>query len=221
MQKGPLEAEYLPRLADYDVTGVDLRDAVSLRFQPGEAILREGMPMEYLLLVISGKAKVCSAAANGKDLILCYYISEGIVGDEELMTGAYIASATIAAVTEFHCIGLPYVKYADVLKANLGFVNRVGKELAVKLLRSSHNSTVIALHSGEERLCAYILQTSRGDVFSETLTDVARSIGTSYRHMLRMLSRLCAEGVMRKEASGYRIADRSELIRRKSDFSLE
>ena len=221
MQKEPLEAECLPRLADYDVTGVDLLDAVSLRFQPGEAILREGTPMEYLLFVISGKAKVCSAAANGKDLILCYYISEGIVGDAELMTDAHIASATISAITEFRCIGLPYTKYADVLKANLGFVNRVGRELAVKLLRSSRNCTVIALHSGEERLCAYILQTPQGDVFSETLTDVARSIGTSYRHMLRMLNRLCAQGVMHKETHGYRIVDRPELIRRKSDFSLE
>lgn len=221
MQKEPLEAECLHRLAGYDVTGVDLRDAVSLRFQPGEAILREGMPMEYLLFVISGKAKVCSAAANGKDLILCYYISEGIVGDEELMSGTHISSATISAITEFRCIGLPYAKYADILKTNLAFVNRVGRELAVKLLRSSRNSTVIALHSGEERLCAYILQTAQGDVFSETLTDVACSIGTSYRHMLRMLNRLCAQGVLRKQAPGYRIADRPELIRRKSDFSLE
>lgn len=214
MRKGPLEAEYLPRLADYDVAGVDLRDAVSLYFQPGEAILREGMPMEYLLFVISGKAKVCSAASNGRDLILCYYISEGIVGDEELMTGAHIAGATIIAATEFHCIGLPYAKYADALKANLAFVNRVGKELAVKLFQSSHNGTAIALHSGEERLCTYILQTARGDVFSEPLTDAARSIGTSYRHLLRLLSRLRAEGVMQKEASEYRIINRPELIRR-------
>jgi len=221
MQKEPLEETYSQRLASYDVTGVDLRDAVSLRFHPGETILREGMPMEYLLFVISGKAKVCSSAANGKDLILCYYISEGIVGDAELMTDAHISNTTISAITEFHCIGLPYAKYANVLKANLAFVNRVGRELAMKMYRSSRNSTVIALHSGEERLCAYILQADQGDVFAETLTDVARSIGTSYRHLLRMLSRLCAEGVMQKEVFGYRIMDRSELIRRKSDFYIE
>lgn len=221
MQRLPLKAEHICRLECYDLTGVDLRDAVRLQFQPCETILRQGMPMEYLLFVLSGKVKVCSAAANGKNLLLCYYISEGIIGDVELMTDAHIASTTISAVTEFCCIGLPYTKYADILKANLAFINRVGRELAVKLLRSSGNSAVIALHSGEERLCAYILQTAQDNVFSETLTDAARSIGASYRHTLRMLKQLCADGVLQKETHGYRIISRAALMRRASDYPME
>lgn len=220
MQKEPLKTEYARRLAGYDIANVDLRDTVLLRFQPGEAILREGMPMEYLMFVISGKAKVCSTTASGKDLILCYYISEGIIGDMELMTGALIGGKTMCALTEFLCIGLPYKKYADILKADLTFVNRVGRELSQKLILSSSHSTDIALHSGEERLCAYILQTTQDSLFCDTLTDAARSIGVSYRHLLRMLNRLCAEDMLRKEPHGYRILNRPELIRRASDFDM-
>lgn len=221
MQKEPLEEEHIRRLASYFITDMDLRDSVVLRFRPGETILREGMPMKYLLFVISGKAKVCSATANGKDLLLCYYISEGIIGDIELMTDMHIASTTVNAITEFLCIGLPYTEYSDALKANLSFVNRVGRELSIKLLRNSKNSVITALHSGEERLCAYILLTAQESVFSETLTDAARSIGVSYRHMLRILSRLCSEGIMLKEIDGYRIVDRTELIRRAQDFYMK
>lgn len=220
MQKEPLKTEYACRLAGYDIANIDLRDTVLLRFQPGEAIMSEGMPMEYLMFVISGKAKVCSTTASGKDLILCYYISEGIIGDMELMTGALVGCKTMCALTEFLCIGLPYKKYAEILKADLIFVNRVGRELSQKLILSSRHNTDIALHSGEERLCAYILQTTHDSLFCETLTDVARSIGVSYRHLLRMLNRLCAEDVLRKESHGYRILNRPELIRRTSDFDM-
>lgn len=115
MQKGFFEEAHISILAGYFITEIDLSDAAVLRFLPGEMILCEGMPMEYLLLVISGKAKVCSTSANGKDLLLCYYISEGIIGDVELMTNNHIASTTVSAITEFLCIGLPYVKYADRL----------------------------------------------------------------------------------------------------------
>ena len=221
MQKELLEEEHLPILASYYITDIDLRESVVLRFQPGETILREGMPMEYLLFVISGKAKVCSATTNGKDLLLCYYVSEGIIGDIELMTNTHIACTTMSALTEFLCIGLPYAKYADALKANLSFVNRVGRELSIKLLRNSKNGVITALHSGEERLCAYILLNAQGSIFSENLTDVARFIGISYRHMLRMLSRLCLEGILMKERNKYRIVNRTELIRRAQDFYMK
>jgi len=221
MQKELLKAEYARRLADYDITGIELRDAVLLRFQPGEAILREGMPMEYLMFIISGKGKVRSFTANGKDIILCYYISEGIIGHMELMTDMDFACKTMIALTEFLCIGVPYKKYREILKADLAFVNRVGRDLAKKLILSSRYSTVIALHSGEERLCAHILETAQGGIFCEMLTDVARSIGISYRHLLRMLSRLCEEGVLWKESHGYRILNEPELIRRVPDFEME
>lgn len=221
MQKEPLEEKYIRRLADYFETDIDLKDSVVLRFRPGEIILREGMPMEYFLFVISGKAKVCSATAAGKDLLLCYYVSEGIIGDIELMIDTLIASTTVSAVTEFLCVGLPYAKYAHVLKADLLFLNRVGRELSMKLLRNSKNGAITALHSGEERLCAYILLAAQDRIFSENLTDAARSIGISYRHMLRVLSRLCSENIMSKETNGYRIVDREELVRRARDFYMK
>lgn len=220
MQKEQIKAEHIDRLVDYYLDDIDLRDALLLRFRPGETILREGMPMGYLLFVIAGKAKVCSGTTDGKDLMLCYYISRGIIGDIELMTGTHIAATTMIAITEFLCIGLPYTKYADSLKANLLFVNLIGRELSTKLLRNSKNSVITALHSGEEKLCSYILLTEQDSIFSDTLTDVSRSIGVSYRHTLRILRKLCSEGLMLKEFDNYRIVGRTELIKRAQDFYM-
>ncbi|MBE5995385.1 MAG: cyclic nucleotide-binding domain-containing protein [Paenibacillaceae bacterium] len=205
----------------FHLSDMDLGDSALLRFAPGELILQEGMEMEYFLLVVSGKAKVCSASANGKDLLLCYYISEGIIGDVELMTGSHIANATISAVTEFICIGLPYKKYEEKLKQNLPFVNDIGRELASKLIRSSKKSVITALHTCEERLCAFILFAEQEGIFLETLADTSKSIGASYRQTFRVMNMLCRDGVIRKENRVYRIVDRRELLSRTPDFYLE
>lgn len=221
MVKEPLKKEHIQRLTDYDINNINVNESVLLRFQPGEAILRQGLPMEYLMLVFSGKAKTYSALANGKDMLLFYYISDGIIGDIELMTNSFIASSTMIAITEFVCIGLPYSKYAHILKENISFVNRVGKELAIKLLRSSRNGVFTALHAGEERLCAYILQTEQQGLFTGNWREVSSSLGLSYRHMLRIFSRLCVDGILEKSSGGYRIINYQELENRAPQFYME
>ena len=75
-----------------------------------------------------------------------------------------------------------------------------------------------SLYSGEERLCAYILQTSHNGIFSDILTDTACSVGMSYRHMFRLLNHLCEDGVLEKRENGYRILDRESLAEKATEF---
>jgi len=218
MQSSPLKKKHLDKLTEYSINGQALGACVCWRYKAGETIVREGMPFTYLLFVVTGKAKVCSTGKNGKDLILCYYISDGILGDIELMTNTYVSTASIIAITDFECIALHCQRYAVILKNDPVFLNRIGQGLSVKLLQSSKNFVSTALYSGEERLCAYILQTAHNDVFSGTLTDVSGSIGMSYRHMFRLLNQLCIDGLLDKRCNGYLIVDRDELIRRSAEI---
>ncbi|MGL4736185.1 MAG: helix-turn-helix domain-containing protein, partial [Cellulosilyticaceae bacterium] len=71
-----------------------------------------------------------------------------------------------------------------------------------------------ALHEGEKRLCAYILEVAQEDVLEDRLTNVASALGISYRHLLRMLKGLCEASLLRKEKEGYRIIDRKGLAAR-------
>ncbi|MGL4736949.1 MAG: Crp/Fnr family transcriptional regulator, partial [Cellulosilyticaceae bacterium] len=146
MRKGRITHSHLEKLYAY---GIEVENQASLevhRYGKGEVILRQGLPMDYLLFVVSGKAKVYASAANGRDLLLSYYIADGIVGDVELMVGDYTASTTMVALTEFTCIALPFAAWEQVLRTNIVFVNHVGQSLATKLIRSSHKGVVTALH---------------------------------------------------------------------------
>lgn len=214
MKTKPLTEAHWEKLAGLGLGDTPLEGCRCLWYEAGETILREGMAIGELSVVMTGRAKVCAAAPNGKNLVLCYYVFEGIIGDIELMTGAQTAASTIVAVTDFECVAIPYRPNGAALKGNIKFMNHLGGALAKKLLLSSENYVAAALHTCEERLCAYLLETSHDGLFSDVLTDTACSVGMSYRHMFRLLDRLCAQGLLEKRACGYRILDREGLLQK-------
>ena len=52
------------------------------------------------------------------------------------------------------------------------------------------------------------------EVKPDPITDVACSVGASYRHVFRLLADLCREGVLQKSKQGYQIKCPAELARR-------
>lgn len=213
MKRIELTFEHIRLMKEYGLNKLNPKTIEPVSYSPGELILQEGLPIHWLAVVVSGKAKVCAMAPNGRNLVLCYYVSGGLIGDIELLAEQENATATMIAVTDFECIRIPY-RNAAVLKTEPLFLNWAARELALKLVRSSENLISAALTTGEERLCSYILQASHHDLFRDVMTDVSCSIGLSYRHCFRLLNQLCAEGLLKKQDSGYQILDRTRLRQR-------
>lgn len=211
MKKLPFKQLYTEQLAEYGLQNIPTDACFGLQFSAGETVLREGTPLPWLSLIVSGSAKVCRTAPNGKSLILCYNVCSGTLGEIELMLHQKVATCMVVALADFECVAIPYQICASELNTNAVFLNRLGTELAEKLVRSEDNFTMSALCSGEQRLCSYILLTSHSRVFSDILTDVSCSVGLSYRHMFRLLGQLCEEGVLEKRKDGYYIQDEQAL----------
>lgn len=55
----------------------------------------------------------------------------------------------------------------------------------------------------------------RNGVFREPLSDTAQSVAVSYRHVFRIMNKLCAQGILEKTEEGFRILD-PEALRRRS-----
>ena len=91
MQSLPMDGESLAVLAEYGLGEARLSGCHLRRYEAGEAMARQNEAMDALLFVRSGNAKVCINARNGRHLIICYYISSGILGDVELLTEAQAA----------------------------------------------------------------------------------------------------------------------------------
>lgn len=215
MQKQKLTQDYAPVLAEYALDWLDLSSAFLLRFERCEWMLRAEEEIDYLYVMLSGKAKVLMGDESGRNLLLCYYISEGIMGDIELMMGRKEAISSVQAVTPVVCIALPLSVYAPALMTHLPFALRAAKGLATKLHASVASTTEIILRPFETRLCAYLLQGAQGGVFAERLIDVSDQLGVSYRHLLRSLKMLCEQGLLEKQADGYHILN-DALLREKA-----
>ncbi len=207
-------------LEDYGISVEDLSDIYTIYYKSGEYVLSQGHEITHLYFIISGKLKVIFTAPNGRQLLLRSYDS-GIIGDIELMLGAGDAKSSVQAITDAEIIAVPFLKYADRLKANIGFMNMLGAGLAEKLNQSSRNNSVNILNSLESRLCSYILLTNVDGHFSEKKTIVSEMLGTSYRHLLRTFDRLCSSGILKKEKNGYKISNYEKLKDNGDDYYLE
>ncbi len=211
MQKQKLPAQYLVSLAEHGLDWIDPSSALLMRFERCEWMLLAEQEIGYLYIMLSGKAKVCMSDESGRNLLLCYYVSEGIMGDVELMMGRNEAISSVQAVSSVTCIALPLGVYAKALLNHLPFVLRLACGLANKLHTSVSSTTEIILRPFEARLCAYVAQSAQNGVFSERLIDVAEQLGVSYRHLLRSLKSLCEEGILEKQKDGYHISNIDSL----------
>jgi len=207
MKKSELTIKDMEILVAYGLENLNLSYAKRHLYEQGEFLSHAGEPINAIYFVVEGKAKVFINLSGGKQLLLAYFTSKGLIGDIELMTNKPVNYTTVQAVTDFICIALPFEIYAAEIKKSNAFVTNVAKELAEKLTQRVINGAITTLLPLEGRLCAYILQTATDGVFRETLTEVAVVVGSSYRHLLRCLSALCEKGVLRKETYGYRLLD--------------
>ena len=204
LQKATLQIKGLPSLAK--------KEAKYIKFQQGDYLCKEEESMDYLLFMVSGRAKVSITAANGRTLLLNFYGEGGVLGDVEMMLSRGLGTTNVVAITQVECIGLPVSYCKSILSSDIEFMNFIAKNLAKKLNSSSRNSAMNLLYSLENRLCAYIEATEEQGKFSENLTEIAELLGTSYRHLLRTLKDLCELGIIeRYSRTKYRIKDIEKL----------
>lgn len=162
-------------------------------------------------MIIEGRAKVGVAAPNGKNLIICFYISDGLIGEVEYYSNTNIGCTTVTALGKLACVAIPVSENRSYLDNNLDFSRIAAIALADKLAKQTINAVENTLYSAKTRLCRYILEVSVNNYFRDIMTDVAYSVGVSYRHLYRMMSQLCDEGIMEKDAAGYHICKLDKL----------
>jgi len=185
------------------------------RFSRGESILESDRPVTDLLFLVDGRARVFTSAANGRQLLLCFYEPPQILGDLEILQDGPLATTNVEATTACWCITAPRSYVARRLETDNDFVRTLSALLAHKLERVIRNSALNLLHPVDARLASFItataIETPDGELFSANITHVAEQLGTSFRHLHRTLTALCAEGLLRKTAAGYLVLQPLQL----------
>lgn len=210
---------YLDKYNIYDFFDTDIKKYVELHFfKKGEHIYSSGEDLEYFYFLVSGKSKVYILMPNGKSYLLRFYNPVQILGDIEIIENSAI-QCNIEAITDCYCIGINANIIKNIYLKDSKFLNYICKHLSYKLSTASLSSSINLLYPLENRLASYILSTYPDNIDDnydsnlqpDNLVQIAELLGSSYRHLHRVIDKLSKENIIKKKNKSLVIVDKKKL----------
>ena len=185
-------------------------------FKKGELICSKGKCLDYFYFFVEGRAKVYILSPNGKSLLIRFYSPLQVIGDVEI-TCSKEADCNIQAIEDCLCIGIHLPKILEIAKYDANFLNFICKHLSYKLTSTSASTSLNMLYPLENRLASYLLSiypnslVDEDNVMTDNFTHVAELLGSDYRHLLRIIDKLCEKKLIKKVNKKLIILDRENL----------
>ncbi|MNZ41259.1 Regulatory protein YeiL [compost metagenome] len=187
-------------------------------FDQGEHICNQGEPAHILYVLVKGKVKIFTTSAEGKSLILSFKTPLEVIGDIEYVREIEIIN-TVEAVSQVHMIGIQYHWLEKFGKAYAPLLQFLLDIITQKFYIKSDFLSFNLLYPVEVRLASYLLSVSfdesdslfQRQLYTVSLSDTANLIGTSYRHLNRVIQKLCQDGLVERSKGGIVVKDRKGL----------
>ncbi|WP_261856902.1 cyclic nucleotide-binding domain-containing protein [Clostridium folliculivorans] len=187
-------------------------------FEKGELVYRSNEEIEYFYFLVKGKCKVYTLLQNGKSLLLRFYNPLMVMGDLEFISES-TANCNVEAVHSCTFIGISLDVIRKYAKDDAIFLRHICKSLSEKLATSAVSNSINLLYPLENRLASYMLaisseedlSTSLKGIVAERFTEIAELLGTSYRHLLRIINKLCDQKIIARNGNSLVILDYERL----------
>lgn len=212
--------EYIRKFQLEAIFPKKLKDYLHLyAFNQGEFICTQGQAAEYLYILVDGKMKIYTTTAEGKTLILSFKTPIEMVGDVEYVRNTDILN-TVEAITDVVVIGVHkrhLKQYASDFAPFLQFLLDI---ITKKFYLKSSSMRFNLFYPVEVRLASYLVSVSfdKEDPLYNTegneinLKDTANLIGTSYRHLNRVIQRFCQDGLIERKKGSIVVKNRNGLL---------
>lgn len=173
------------------------------KHQATDIILSEGSEIDGLYLLVNGKCRVTTNEVTGKSLLLRFCSPFSILGDIECVQNVPVQSEVLAE-EECTFLFIAIEHYKNALSLDSEFLQLLLKELAYKLQTCTTASRVNLLASVETRFASYLCTIRSDQAFAKQLTtnnveQIASLIGTTPRHLNRVIKKLNEQGILQKE----------------------
>jgi len=189
-----------------------------IEYGQGETVCRQGERSQAVYFLVQGKVKIYTTSAEGKTLIVSFKHPPEIVGDVEYARGAPILN-TVEAVTSVVMILVPHVAMRQYGERHAPLMKHMLDVVANKFYDKSNALSFNLLYPVDVRLAGYLLSASfdssgfpnGGRLDTGRLSDAASVLGTSYRHLNRLLRQWADEGLIEREKGHILVKDRTAL----------
>lgn len=204
-------------IAENDIESIfdnDMLKHTQLHFyEKNEFILKAGFELEYYYLFVDGKIKVSYLLENGKSILLKFYKDFNPLGDVELINNTPIR-CNIETIEDSYLVAVP----ADILRKNYmdnpKFLHYIINSLSDKFYAVCNNSSYNLVYPLINRLSSYLVEHITDKdyiVLNSSYIEIAQFLGTTYRHLNRILKELEVEAVIKCDNKKIYILDKEKL----------
>lgn len=185
-------------------------------FNKNEFLCALNEKLFYMYFLVDGKYKVTSLLSTGKSLLLCFNTPLSIMGDIELIENPY-ADCNVQALESCICLALPLDKIKEYGYNDPIFLRFIISSLQKKLRRNSSYMSINVLYPIENRFASYLISSLPSKSSEEIFVDIdginnlADLLGSSYRHLNRVIKNLSDKGIISKNKNTIEILNINKL----------
>lgn len=176
-------------------------------WEKGEIICHSNHILDSMYFFTSGRGQAYRPLSNGKNVIYAPYGAGDIAGDVEFIvdlkaTGSMVSSNKLSG----------YRLYKSRITSDIypDLYRIISEEVTQKLILSSVENAIRIGYSTEERIAYYCLYENDNIVFS--MEELAGIIGTTYRHLSRVLKKFSDDGFINVENKKITVINNKELM---------
>ncbi|MFZ5353593.1 MAG: Crp/Fnr family transcriptional regulator [Bacillota bacterium] len=208
-------------IAKYEINSIfanDLSHCMSLyKVERGEVICKTDDVLSHMFFNVKGKLKVYYMRENGKSLLLRFNKPLSVIGDVEFIN-RYSVKCCVEAITESLLIGVSFEDIKKYAYDDPVFLRYIISHLSHKLYTVSNASSMNVLYPLENRFASYLLSISSdennsriSELKTNKLTEIANLLGSSYRHLSRVINELEEKKIIKNEKRQMIILDFNRL----------
>ncbi|QKS70520.1 Crp/Fnr family transcriptional regulator [Paenalkalicoccus suaedae] len=192
-------------------------------FKQGDVIFDQADEATTMLFLVKGKIKIYTSSSEGKTLLLTFKTPLSVIGDVEFVQQVPLIN-TVEAVSDVEMLGISYDVLRKEMRENVEFISFLLHVIAGKFYSRSMMSNTAQLYPVNVRLASYLVShaTAGSDLIpTGTLHDTANLIGTSYRHLNRVIQQFEEDGLVKRTKQGIKITGLNGLRERSDEASYE
>lgn len=181
---------------------------VKSRFKRGEAIVEQGKKSDALSIILTGRARVVTTDARGREVILATMHPGDYVGEMSLIDNEP-HSATVRAEIQTDALVLGRLEFARCLPENSSMAYAVMKGLVQRLRAADRKIESLALMDVYGRVARALLEFAVVDPKGESIIrdkvsrqDLAKMVGASREMVSRVMKDLEERGYIETRSDG-------------------
>jgi CRP/FNR family transcriptional regulator, cyclic AMP receptor protein len=184
---------------------------VKRRFKRGEKIVEQGKKSNALFIVLTGRARVLTADARGREVILATLQPGDYIGEMSLIDNEP-HSATVRAEVQTDVLMLGRVEFARCLPENTSMAYAIMKGLVQRLRHADSKIESLALMDVYGRVARALLEFAQPQADGTMLIkdkisrqDIAKMVGASREMVSRVMKDLEERGFIDTQDNGSMI----------------